>query len=617
MSFRPGCMLSSVAFGELLAALAPQLEARLSSDGFRARDVAKVCKAYSALRFHDAAHISALVACCRFTLDEASAADLAQLAEAAMRGGVRDADAFLKEAAMLATKRAAFMLPFEMGLCAITFGASAADFLAKSPSSELAMEAAVASAELLHAICRAAASAAPRLQPQQGLPGRSPGFVAPGQMSCLSYHGYPQHSHGVGAGTGELHICSVDGEVAACLDMQELQEMVQTRGDTVRALKEHLCLLLAVSRFRQRLIFQDRVLEDEEVLFDLMMDLELPTSLQLVVIPFSPANARDLQALLRCAEADKDMERLLKMPLEPDLTLPDGRSALQVSAHSGSSNSARLLLEARASIDSKDPRGMSILGIACETGSSSVAQIVVEAGHCVDAVSPTGDTPLSIACGKGHLKVVRLLLAAGANKNRANNEEASPLWRASMEGHLDIVQELLQARANTNQADRTGKSPCWVASSNGHLDVLTLLLEARAEINAVDATGTSPVWFAARQGYLEIVRLLANTKACVNTANKSTGATALWIAASRGHLRMVQLLVLLRANLDQTRPPTDTSPLWVASANAHLPTVRLLIEAVADVSKADHSGTSPQEIASLNGHVDLTRFWNGLRTRTG
>ena len=80
---------------------------------------------------------------------------------------------------------------------------------------------------------------------------------------------------------------------------------------------------------------------------------------------------------------------------------------------------------------------------------------------------------------------------------------------------------------------------------------------------------------------------------------------------------MVQLLVMLRANLDQTRPPTDTSPLWVASANAHLPIVRLLVEAVADVSKADHSGTSPQEIASLNGHVDLTRFWNGLRTRTG
>ena len=79
-----------------------------------------------------------------------------------------------------------------------------------------------------------------------------------GQMSLLSDHGYPQHSHGVGAGTGELRICSVDGEVAACLDMQEreerggerererggapsshqeLQEMVQTRGDTVRALK--------------------------------------------------------------------------------------------------------------------------------------------------------------------------------------------------------------------------------------------------------------------------------------------------------------------------------------------------------------------------------------------
>ena len=32
---------------------------------------------------------------------------------------------------------------------------------------------------------------------------------------------------GVGAGTGELHICSVDGEVAACLDMQEREASIE------------------------------------------------------------------------------------------------------------------------------------------------------------------------------------------------------------------------------------------------------------------------------------------------------------------------------------------------------------------------------------------------------
>ena len=31
----------------------------------------KVCRAYSALRFHDAAHVSVLVACCKSTLSEA------------------------------------------------------------------------------------------------------------------------------------------------------------------------------------------------------------------------------------------------------------------------------------------------------------------------------------------------------------------------------------------------------------------------------------------------------------------------------------------------------------------------------------------------------------------
>ncbi|CAE7279795.1 rlmI [Symbiodinium natans] len=169
--------------GELLVALAPQLEAppfftyaahmscaRLSSDCFRATDLAKVCRAYSALRFHDAAHVSVLVACCKSTLSEASAADLSHLVVAAVAGGVEGAEGLIKEAALLATEQASFMLPYELGLTAITFGPTAADFLAKSPSSDLAaMEAAVASAELLHALGRAAGSAAHRLQANQAL----------------------------------------------------------------------------------------------------------------------------------------------------------------------------------------------------------------------------------------------------------------------------------------------------------------------------------------------------------------------------------------------------------------------------------------------------------------
>ncbi|CAE7153829.1 rlmI, partial [Symbiodinium pilosum] len=56
-----------------------------------------VCRAYTSARFLDASHLSVLVTCCKFTLDEASASDLSHLATAAMKSGADGTEGLIKE----------------------------------------------------------------------------------------------------------------------------------------------------------------------------------------------------------------------------------------------------------------------------------------------------------------------------------------------------------------------------------------------------------------------------------------------------------------------------------------------------------------------------------------
>ena len=88
------------------------------------------------------------------------------------------------------------------------------------------------------------------------------------------------------------------------------------------------------------------------------------------------------------------VESLLKLPMDPDATSANGRSALSVSACNGQESVARLLLEAGASKDLAQQEAI-------------------------------------------YLEVVRLLLGSGADKDLAANNGATAHMVASEDGHLD------------------------------------------------------------------------------------------------------------------------------------------------------------------------------------
>ncbi|KAL7795561.1 ankyrin repeat-containing domain protein [Trichoderma afarasin] len=102
----------------------------------------------------------------------------------------------------------------------------------------------------------------------------------------------------------------------------------------------------------------------------------------------------------------------------------NGQTPLIWSAMNGHEAVTRLLLDAKAQVDSRgrlDER--MALSWAAENGYEGIVKLLLAAGAQVDAKSCVGRTPLLHAARKGHKAVARLLLDAGADMDAGGNPD--------------------------------------------------------------------------------------------------------------------------------------------------------------------------------------------------
>ncbi|CAE7482889.1 ANK1 [Symbiodinium pilosum] len=337
----------------------------------------------------------------------------------------------------------------------------------------------------------------------------------------------------------------------------------------VRALKRHLQGLHGFSRFRQTLICDGRSLDDDERLLS-------PADLQLVLLPFGPADAEQVNALIAAARGGcaSDVEEMLRRPQDPNLVertifgLPGFDTPLLAAVEVGDIEKTRLLLEAGAAVTEEVLEAASLdlklldllldygrcLYQASAAGCAELVRRLLEAGadenylhyednhlkfHCTTPRRKIAiATPLSIAAQRGHLEVVNILMSAGADIY----EEASmgsPLYAACSMGHVDIARLLLQAGAENSSWGFAKETPLYVASLKGHVEVVGLLLECRANVHRGSSIDT-PVYVAASRGHVETVRLLL--KAGADKRPGRTSETPLGVAARKGHAEVTWLL---------------------------------------------------------------------------
>ena len=208
----------------------------------------------------------------------------------------------------------------------------------------------------------------------------------------------------------------LSGEPVATLSANELEELSESCSASVKSLKQYLQSRLLQPRFRMQLAHHGCLLPDDERienLGDLKMSAEMPTDLQLIMLPLSRGRAEELVEAAITAMTD-EVEELLTARQDPNETAWVGSTALVAAAGSGRMKTISALIDAGADRNQTDHNGRTPLWAAAENGHLEAVRYLIAIGVDTEKPDNHGCSPLSAAAENGHLEVVRCLQEAGA-----------------------------------------------------------------------------------------------------------------------------------------------------------------------------------------------------------
>ena len=214
-----------------------------------------------------------------------------------------------------------------------------------------------------------------------------------------------------------------------------------------------------------------------------------------------------------------------------------------------------------------------------------------------------GRTPLHYAAQFGFVAVCNIIIARMQEWKKYENSSGidAPFWQ-----------------------DVDGLAPLHISVIRGHPLTTKALLAAgnRMETSAHKmavrksmANFGEVLALAIKANYVVIVELLVEAGVDKDYQDDQ-GETALHVAARFGHAECASILMsgngLKKANIELSENSFGWTPLHVACVDGHFEVVKLLIEAGADLEKADDSGWTAKEHATLRGHMDIARALDHL-----
>jgi ankyrin repeat protein len=267
--------------------------------------------------------------------------------------------------------------------------------------------------------------------------------------------------------------------------------------------------------------------------------------------PISIARAADSTLLDVAEQGDRAAAlRLLSKGANPNLTGPDGTTAIMWAASNSDIELVRALVKAGANVNAKNQFGTSALTEAATIGSASI----------VDA-----------------------LLTAGADPNTKNPEGETSLMAAARSGHVDAAKRLLDAGADVNAKENFGgQSALMWAAAQSQAGMVKLLASRGADLNA--------------RGVIHQWERKVITEPRPKDMNKG-GFTPLLYAAREGCVACAKHLVEAGAD-PNLEDPDRVTPLNMALLNLHFEFAAYMIKAGADVDKWDFFGRSPIYMAA-------------------
>lgn len=250
---------------------------------------------------------------------------------------------------------------------------------------------------------------------------------------------------------------------------------------------------------------------------------------------------------------------------------PGGLTPLLIAAREGRTESARVLLDARADINIVDPDRHSALILALINGHLDVAALLIERGIDVNLADKVGRTALWAAVdfhtvpssnrpapretddNIGSFEIVRMLIERGANVDAAIRQQipyrtkldrggdsvlgagTTPLLRAAKAADVPVIRLLLEKGASAKATTRNGVNPIMMAANvaareedmtgrnktQGEIiESIRLLLAAGGDIRGTDVQGRTAMHGAALWGLTDVVRFLHANGADLNAKDK-------------------------------------------------------------------------------------------------
>jgi ankyrin len=295
------------------------------------------------------------------------------------------------------------------------------------------------------------------------------------------------------------------------------------------------------------------------------------------------------------------LERGADINAQTSVSIPDGMETSILRADGTQAQSANIgaagpgVYRARAI---PSPSGaLTPLMFAAREGHQEMARLLVDAKANLNSRSANGTTALSIAIVNNKIELARYLLQAGADPNITDDYyKRSPLFAAiemrnlnfppetpppppDPGNPLDLIKDLLDRGANPNARSNTapvrgfmqltgswvnfdGQTPFIRAALAGDITVMRLLLEHGADPNLTTDQGSTAFMAAAgvnwvigetfsrsEAEYLEAAKLCLEKGADVNAVNQQ-GFRAIHGAANRGFDAMIRYLAANGAQLD-------------------------------------------------------------------
>ncbi|KAF5011778.1 hypothetical protein FDECE_2145 [Fusarium decemcellulare] len=317
---------------------------------------------------------------------------------------------------------------------------------------------------------------------------------------------------------------------------------------------------------------------------------------------FKNKNGDDAVDILLRAEADsKDVEEVLRLLISPPHSVPvdyvneQGRSRLHGIHEKTSVAVARLLVEYKSPIDTRDLKGYTPLAVAVSKRNQDVAKYLIEQGANVNSFGPSYGSILHIATSNGSLDLVKLLLGSGADFDMVDLEYGESLLYTAL-GIKDTSQLYKMVQYLVDEAkvpvDKLGGQFRYPIIRAAHMTtaspitgtkLLKFLIRRKARLNVADNQGRRAIHFTCRSTSIDGIRALVEAGEDINAKDKFGRMPIHFAASNPDEDCMTYLLDMLKeANIDVADQDNWTPLLWAARSGS-INTITRLLSRNADI----------------------------------